>query len=88
MSDYRSADISTLQKEFVRTSTALSRRYVALHDQAPDAYEEQCWLDRIIELRTQKRGVEYTDRGALIRCIDQWATRLNDLDVMERGYQA
>ncbi|MFD6953501.1 hypothetical protein A6A08_25790 [Nocardiopsis sp. TSRI0078] len=82
MSYYHSADLALLQKMFATVSQELADRYVALHDEASDEYERQCWLSRVIDVRVQRRMVELSDRDALVRCIEEWTSTLNDLHLM------
>ncbi|MFD3686514.1 hypothetical protein ACFWTE_17035 [Nocardiopsis sp. NPDC058631] len=60
-------------------STELAAHYVVLHDEASDEYERHCWLERVIDVREQKRAVAPTDRDALVRCIEAWTDALHGL---------
>lgn len=83
MSHHHSTDLALLQKMFVTVSEELADRYVALHDGASDDYERQCWLSRVVDVRARRRTVEFTDRAALVDCVEEWTCTLNDLDLME-----
>ncbi|MEU0492434.1 hypothetical protein ABZ249_24655 [Nocardiopsis sp. NPDC006139] len=74
-----SADLVLLQRTFLAVGDELAGRYVALHDGARDEHEKQCWLDRVIDVREQKRAVGATDREALSRCIGEWSETLEAL---------
>ncbi len=79
MAHRRSADLSLLQRTFVAVGDELTGRYVALHDEARDEQEKQCWMDRVIDVRERKRSVAATDREALNRCIEEWSRTLEVL---------
>ncbi|CAL9371433.1 hypothetical protein SUDANB121_00880 [Nocardiopsis dassonvillei] len=79
----RSTDLALLQGAFATVGDELARRYVALHDGAPDGYERQCWLERVIDLRECKRAVAATDPDALSRCIAEWSQVLDGLRRMD-----
>lgn len=85
MGDPQCGDELSLQAELDAAAGVLSVRYVALFDQTGDEYEAQRWMERIIELREQRRAAQHSRREDAVRCIEQWSDTLRYLDRMERG---